>query len=363
MAGLTLDQLREVFNANRSRFRKGMIETQSQKDYPITRISMANAKSEAASHTLEWTLRRKAATGSISAVNPYENVEGVRDEYDCSLSVKPKHWISHKERVFSALATIFAKNSPEQLWKDFQSKQSSAEENWWRHWESQIYGVPNTADSKDAYLGWLYWLPRSMTSGGVFTEQIKPARNGVYVRLGDGTIVSTVAGQDRASAANARLRGLVFTHRNKVDEVMLNSIEDAVIESGYKYIAGLEGDRPGSEAMDIFWCEQWDRDYSRILNKRNSTTRRDLFDSSAKSIAGASTVPCEVLNNHFLSPIFGIRHSNMHLVKFDGNWGRDIETWDGSDKMGKFKGWSAQGRALEPSTCGFLGHGSFSTGT
>lgn len=361
--GITLDQLREVFNANRSRYLASYQETQSQKDYPITRRTMMTAKTEDASHTTEWTIRRKAATGSVQAVNAYEDVEGVRDEYDCSLSIKPSHFVTHKERVFSALATIFSKNSKDQLWQDFKMKQSSAEENWWKHWEYKVWNVPTSVTAKDAYLGWLYWLPRSMTSGGVFVEQLRPARNGVYVRLADGSLTSTVAGQDRASAANAKLRGLCFTHRSKFDENLLNSLEDAVIESKVKYIPTLEGETSDQTDVEIFWDEYFDRDYNRALNKRSAPDRRDWFGGGAKTLANCNTVPCEALNGHALRPIFGIRHSNMHLIKYDGNWGREMEKYDGIDVLSKFKGWSAQGRAMEPSTCGFLGHGSFTTGT
>lgn len=363
MAGMTFEQLREVVNANRSRFEESFQETQPRKDYPITRLAMQHAKSEDLQHTIEWTIRRKAASGSIQSIRAYEDAEGVRDEYDVVAQIKPTAFLSHKEMVFSIRATLAMKNAKTKLWDDYKMKRSSAEENWHEHWETAIFSNAATSNLAESFAGWLYWLPRSMTSGGVYTAQPTPARNGVYTVLGDGSVTSTAGGIDRSAAANSRLRGLVGTHNSKLDVNLLNAIQNAVIDSGFKYIPTLEGTKPAMSPLTIVWDESFDREYGRLLNNHNGPKSGDFFNVGAKRIDGAETVAAEVLNNHAIRPIFGIRHSNLHLIKFKQDWNREIDKEDGIDRLNKFRSWSAQTRALEASTAGFLIHGSFATGT
>jgi hypothetical protein len=276
--GLDLQLMREVINACRTKFKKNFKETQRIRSFKLQKLLLSRAVDESPEHGFEWTLRIKAAQGSTQMLDAFEQVTYQRDTYDTSLKVTPRTMTTHLNMVFDRLAEQINKKASNQLWKDYNMKASAAEESRAEAWESKLLNAPQTEAGKDAFLGLLYWYRRSMTSGGVYTEQTTPARNGVYYVNGAGSVVGTMATADLTLAAMGRLRTLVATHRGIMDDNCLTTLRDCVLDAGFEYLDDLMGEKTTMDLV-ILWDDVFDRAYDDLCKALGGPRKRDYFET------------------------------------------------------------------------------------
>lgn len=360
--GLELQAMRDVVNACRTRFKKGFKETQEMRAFVLRKVILDGATDAGREHGFEWALRIASAQGSTGKLQPYQQVEYGRGDYDVSMKVTPATVVTHKHMWFDRLAQLINTGSDEQIWKAYEMKASANEEEAAKMWETLLRDPPAVDGSSNETLGLLYWYRRSMTSGGVFTEQLTPARNGVYYRDLAGTVSAAMANVTISAAAYGRLRTLVATHRGVMNDTLLVTLQNCIRDAGFQYLDKLKGDKT---AMDILllWDDTFDRDYANLLKALGSPLKRDYFPTGDTTIESIPTMAVPSFNNHFLRPIFGINRSELKYRKERGNWEVQGEQKIGHNGVAYPVDSSGQLWAENPAAHGFLCHGSFTTGT
>lgn len=362
-AGLDTNLMHEVLNACRTKFKKDFKETQRLRSFKLQKLLLGRAVSETPEHGFEWTLRIKAAQGSTAMLDSFEQVTYVRDTYTASLKVSPRTVVTHTNMTFDRLAELINKKASAQLWKDYNAKASAAAESAAEMWESKLLSPPQSVSDKDGILGLLYWYRRSMTSGGVFTEQLTPARNGVYYRNGAGTVSAEMANiPDVSAAAYAKLRTLVGTHRGVMDQVMLKTLRDLVLDAGFEYLDELMGEKTTQDLV-ILWDDAFQRDYDDLCKALGAPLKRDFFATGDTTVKGVPTMAVPSFNNHFLRPVFGVNLAELKFRKEAGNWEVEGRQQLTHNSWGFPRDSRGQMWAENPSAHGFLCHGSFTTGT
>ncbi len=364
MAGLPAWSMTDVVAAARSKFYKNWSETQLQRAYRIYRDVMKFAQEEENNHKYEWTIRTKSATGASGFYNSFQSVSGVRDTYTASLNVQPRTVMTHKNMVFDILQLNKNKGQEGKLWDIMKNALSAAEEDKAETFEYLFSVAPYNVSDDDGWLGWMYWFARSQTSGGTFTEQLDPARNGVYRTLRNSTTpTATLAGQDTSTADNARLRTLVCTHRGTIDDTTLKSLDRCVRDAEFEMLDNLQGDKPSGQYM-IYWKDDFDSQYNDLLSAAGGPKTRDWRNSGQKFVSGVPTRAVPSWQNlsgvNFPAPIIGINHSNLHFVKARGEWEMDLEKDTDSPTAKMYpRIHTGQFKCKDPRTAGFLCHGSW----
>lgn len=360
--GLNPLVMNEIINAARTKFKQGFKETQRIRAYKLQKMILSMAEDETPEWAYEWTLRVKSAQGSTQMIDPYEEPTYQRDVYDTSCKVIPATVMTHLNMWIDNIAELINKKAWNKLWKAYEMRMSAAEEEKAELWESKLLNPPYTDGGKDGILGLLYIFRRSMTSGGVFTAQTTPARNGVYYVDGSGAIQSTMYTRDTSLAAFSRLRTLVATHNGTVDELFLTTMRDCVLDAGFEYIDELEGDKTTMDLV-ICWEDQKERAYDDLCKALGAPRKRDFFEVGDTTLKGVPTVAIPSFNNHFLSPVFGINRNEVKFRKEQGAWEQQAHR-QATILSDVFPEWSrGQMWAENPTSAGFLVHGSFTTGT
>lgn len=360
--GISLQDMQEVVEACRTKFKESFVETQDIRKYTIQRLMIENAADETPEHGWEWTIRVKAAQGSVERTQPYQDRNYVRHEYTKKLKVEPASIGTHGNMQFTKLAEVINEGGAEKLWSDYKAKASAAEETKAQTLESLFLNAPTVEGNDNEWLGLLYWYRRSMTAGGVFVEQLKPARNGIYYVDGSGTPRSTMATQDASTLALMRLRTLCATHRGSFNDTLINTLEDCVLDAGFEYLDELKGDKT-TLRMVIMWDDDFERAYTRYLTKLGAPLSNDARPRRQSMLSGVRTMPAPYLNNHFLRPIFGINLNQTKLRKRKNGW--DVEYMEQLNHNTHAFPRECTGQiwAEDPSSHGFLVHGEFETGT
>ena len=361
--GIDPQTMNEVVNAARSKFKQNFKETQGIRSFTLRNQFLKNAIWETPEHAFEWTLRIKSAQGSTQVVDAFEELNYGRDTYDVQMKVKPRTMASHTQMVFDSLVGAINKGAVNKIYKEYAMKGSACEEECAQTFESKILNAPYSVNAKDGFLGLLYWYRRSMTSGGVFTEQLTPARNGVYYRDGSGALASDMATiSDTSAAAYGRARTLVATHRGVMNDSLATTIRDSVLDAGFEYHDDLMGEKTSVDLM-IFWDDVFHRQYSDLVKALGGARRNDYFDVGDNTIKGVKVMPVPYMNGHFLRPIFGVNLSELKMRKeqglFDVQYSRDLTHRARAYPIE----YSWQIWAENPQAHGFLVHGSFATGT
>ena len=361
--GIDIQQMREVVNACRTKFKQGFRETQRIRAYKLQKLFLSRAESESPEHGFEWTLRVKAAQGSTQMLDAFEQVTYVRDNYDVSCKVTPRTVTTHKNMLFDRLAENINKKAVNKIWSDYKMKASAAEESRAEMWESKFLGPPQTVSHKDGILGLLYWFRRSMTSGGVFTSQPTPARNGVYYVNGAGSVSGEMANiSDISAAAYSRLRTLVATHGGTMNDALLRTLRDLVKDAGVEYLPELMGEKVSQDFV-ILWDDSFDRDYDDICKSLGAPRKRDFFETGETSVKGAPTMAVPSLNSHFLRPIFLVNLAELKFRKEQGAWEVQGEQQHTHNSWAYPVDSTGQMWAENPTYAGGLIHGTFTTGT
>lgn len=360
--GIDLQAAHDAVNACRTLFKKGFKETQEIRSYVLQKFILSRAEEVSAEHGFEWALRISSAQGSTGKLQPYQQVEYQRGDYDVSLKVTPATVVTHKNMWFDRLLNLVNKGAVNQIWKVYNMKASAAEEERAKMWESLLLNPPAVDGASNETLGLLYHFPRSMTSAGVFTEQLTPARNGVYYRDLAGTVSSLVYTKDRALAALARLRTLVCTHRGVMDDSLMSSLKDLVRELGVEYLDQLKGDKSTFDTC-FLWDEVWQSQYEDFVKALGAPLKRDYYPTGDMSLRDVKTVAVPSFNNHFLRPIFLLNLAELKYRKERGNWEVQGEQQVGHNGMAYPVDSCGQLWAENPSVAGGLCHGTFTTGT
>lgn len=358
--GLNVQLMREVFAAGRTKFKKGFRETQSIRSFALQREFMRRAEKETPEHGFEWTTRVKAAQGSTQKVHAFEKLNYVRDTYDVSMKVTPAAVATHKNMMFSDLAKRINTGMTEKLWSDYKMKSSAAEETKATMWEGMLL-APGADGVDNEWLGLLYWLRRSMTSGGVFTAQPTPARNGVYFVDDNGALSYNMAGRDLRNAAFSRLRPLCATHTGTLGPVELETISVALQELNVDYLAELQGDKSTTD-LAMYWDDLFHRQYEAILTALGGPRMRDYWDTGATKARGATIVQTPSLNSHFLRPIMIVNMADLKVRQEKGGWDVEYTEQLNHDSYAFPRVSRGQMWCEDPATAGCLIHGSHATG-
>lgn len=359
--GLNITLMREVFAAARTKFQKGFKETQNIRSYALQKNILSRAVTESPEHGFEWTIRVKAAQGSTQRLNPFQQVEYVRDTYDVSLKATPATRAHHLNMQFDNLAKRINNGAMDKLWSDYKMKASAAEESLAEMWESELL-QPGTDGGDNEIRGLLYIFRRSMTSGGVFVQQIVPARNGVYYVDNAGTVSAEMWGKTISNAAYSRLRTLVATHGGTLGPVELESLRRGVKVLGYEYLDDLKGDKSTTDPM-LYWDEDFDDQYDQIVTALGGPRQRDYFDSGETTVRSIKTVRVPSFNNHFLRPIFVLNHAEVKFRKESGGWRVEGEQQLTHNAFAFPEDSTGQLWAENPTVAGLFMHGEFTTGT
>lgn len=360
--GLDPRVISEVVNAARTKFKQGFKETQRIRSYKLQKMVFSSSETDTPEHAYEWTVRIKSAQGSTQMIDPYEQPSFNRDTYDTSLKATPCTVMTNLNLWVDNIVELINKGAFEKLWSAYNMRASACAEETAEMWESKLLNPPQTDGGKDGILGMLYQFRRSMTSGGVFTPQTTPARNGVYYRDGNGTVTSTMYGKDSSLAQFARLRTLVATHGGVMDELFLTTMRDCVLDAGFEYLDELKGDKTNMDLV-ILWDDAFERGYDDLCKALGSPRKRDFFEVGDTTLKGVPTVAVPSFNGHFLRPVIGWNRNELKFRKERGAWEQPAE-WQATVLSYVFPEWSrGQMWAENPSTAGFLVHGSFTTGT
>lgn len=363
MPGLTIEEMNEIVEASRSDFKKGFRETQLLKDYALKRYMESIAQTINKTHELEWAIRRTGITGSVEWLNEFEGRNYVRAEYDTSMRIRPVRVSTHGNMIFDKHAMDLNEDSPNRIWNEYQMKASAAEEEAAEIFENAFLNAPPTPEgSKNGLLGLLAWFARSMTSGGVFVPQPRPQRNGVYRRYSSTGVSAVVGNLDASLAENSRLRSMVATHNGVMDANLLETIDDALRDSGRTYLSQLKGDTEQG-ALKLLMDDQFYRQYDRMLSDAGAPKTRDWYASGPVTVSGVSVMPVPNWDGHFLRPIIGIRPNILHPVMLKGMQKVAGKEQINHSVMAYPEDSTLQVMCKDPSAAGFLIHGEFTTGT
>lgn len=365
MAGMQIDNAPDAVKRMRSRFEKSFRETQGRRAHNIFRYVMRHAKDVTRNHKYEFSVRTAAAPGTVQFIGAYDTVSYKLQEYVTQGSVKPVSLTTHTNMIFDKIVeAVTDGDAANRLWRDYETKRSAGEETKRDQMESIFIEAPQSLTGNNAFMGLLTWFARSMTAGGAFVEQLTPAKNGVYRRLGDGTIVSAVGQIDAALARNERMRSWVATHGGRMDKALLDTIHQMIYSMGYEYAEEYEGIKPNTSRLGILWSDIFNAQYMRYMDDIGAPRTSDFMTSGGKMVQGVKPIGCSYLDGHVINPIFLIFPEQVKLHKAEGYWGKPIyDNTISPLQWGEFQLHIGQMLAEDPGTAGGLIHGKFNTGT
>jgi hypothetical protein len=365
MAGIPIDQAPDAVKRMRSRFEKGFRETQGRRAHNIYRYIDKHAKTVTRNHKYEFTVRTAAAPGTVGFLQAYDTIAYQLQEYVTQGFIKPVNLKTHTNMLFDMLVDAVTDGDPaNRLWRDYETKRSAGEETKRDQFESIFIEAPQSLTGSNAFMGLLTWFARSMTPGGAFVEQLTPAKNGVYRRLGDGTIVSSVANVDAALARNERMRSWVATFDGKMGKVLLDTMHEMIYKMGYEYAEEYEGIKPNTSRLGVLWSDILHSQYMRYMDDIGAPRSTDFMSSGGKTVQGVRPIGCSYLDGHNINPIFLIFPDQVRLHKLEGYWGKPIyDKTIGPLQWGEFQVSIGQMVAEDPGTAGGLIHSRFTTGT
>lgn len=364
-AGLSYQAIFEVVSGARTKYYKEYTQTvdPNTREYRLQRLFMDRAGNETPEHAFEWQARAGTAGGSTGTSRAFQQLEYIRTEPAVALKVKPCGEVSHKNVVIDDIAKIINEGSEEQIYNAVTMHEDAALEDLASTWETKLREPPAEVGGEDGTLGLLYHARRSMTSGGVFVEQLAPARNGVYYVNPSGAVASDMYNISDISAARyARFRTLVATHRGVMGDTICRTIRDTIKELKFEFIPQLSGEKSGMDPM-ILWDDDFDNGYDDLCKALGVPRGRDYFDVGDTMVKGVPTVAIPSFKNHTLRPVFVVNMAEMKFRKLKGAWGKQFQQQLGHKAMAFPMEWHGQLWGKNPQRSIALIHGSFTTGT
>lgn len=363
--GAPINTLPEISRLIQLRYKMGHVASQPTRQFALRKFMHDNAVEEAPRNEKAWKFLRKTAEGSVQDLQPYGDTTGRYEEYDGEFRIGFIEYTTHNNLVLNETALARNQNDPGKIVDDYDIKNDANALEAAKDQEAMYLQAPAafTSGGKANWNGLLGIFARSMTSGGVYTEQPIPARNGVYRRLGNGSVSSLIQTADAAALPNSPARTIVGTH-NGAGPQLLEAIDEAVRISSITYLPELKGDRPPTGAMTILWGPEFHGWMRRIINDLGAAKRNNYFGGEDFSpVEGVKTIEVPSFEGHFLRPIFGVKPMNYRIIKHRGLWDKERKLPFGFNSMRFPRQWNGQAMAIDPSQAGFLIHGSFSTGT
>lgn len=361
MAGLTWALLGDAVRSTRKEMETGWVETQELQDYVLYNWWLRKmGKSVNSSHEYEWSLRRAMAEGSAVGYNPFDPVNASRDTYDIQLSVIPKTIITHLKMLFDIHALQLEKGTLDKnkLWSMTKMAETANNEAKAKYMEVLLRDAPRNTTDRDAILGLGYWGARSQTSGGVFVEQLTPARNGVYRTLADGTVTATVANQDTSLAANSRLRHPLATHRGSMNKLTIDTLHAMTKEMEVSYLAELMGEKSEGDLYHLM-DQDFAWEYQRLMADRGNPSAEDYYPEAGKRISTVPVVPVPSFRGLAIRPIYTLRPRELAPHKFSNMWDKEYEFQVNPFVRMYPKSYTFQVRARDLSMAIGVTHGSF----
>lgn len=357
MSLANLEAMDRIVKAVRKNEKDGFIEVQNLRKYVIFALMMGWAQSlPAANHTYEWTLRAPSQGGTVQAHQPYGPLAFAKSPPGMKMRVHPRTKVSHLNQDYDTLSMLTS--GADVIYNKVKMDSSHAEEDLAATWERAFIDAPYDVTGEDAWLGLLYWLGYSQTSGGAYVAQDTPARVGVYTTLGDGTITSTVGELDRSATSAAAARTVLFTWDGVVNEDFLEKVRLAGREVGISYLSELKGEKPGGANLTILMDDNKELAYSNLLNRLGNPRENDYFMVGDTRIATMKVVGVPSMQRLTRNNVIGIDPKVMYLAKVPNQWGLEASNtifW----RRQYAKAWSGQIRNDQPGVCGFHGHSSF----
>lgn len=331
-AGLALRQMNDLRQAMLPKVVKGFKDSQKLVRYSGQRTLLKGKVGIElpVDATLGWRLRNKAGSGPVPNA-PFKSTPAIYDEYLISASVGMVQHVD-KTFVYDSVQLRANKASPERILDILRSTRSAQKEaiaNWL---EAQLMtSKPQNASDTENYIGLPIWFRRSIDSSGNLVVDNVGGFNGTYVKWGDGTTTSILAGVDSALVGNERFRNYCATHTGQMGESLAEQIKRAQDECGWEPLDDLEGDFKATDSFKLIMDPEFNQEYQNICAKSAESRGTDLFPSRKYSVNGAAIVSCPQLRQDTARPIYGINTMEVVFKYVNGMW----DNFAATDSKGK----------------------------
>lgn len=354
----TINQMYKDTYAQRSKFIEGFITKQKHLNYPAYRNFVGRGKKATTTEIeTEWLIHAySAGAGSIQGYPAYGRIEHRRvTPQMIKLAIKSTTFVSHTNCIRDTLHEKLynRKGSAGHIFRLKDADEEAAIKTFWEEMDRACLDVPSTPGGTEGLTslnGSLYWGALSMDSSGNAIAKPVPARDGIYQRMGDGTITSLVAGADRALLPNAPIRPVVCTRNpGRIDGEDCERLGTCFALTNYRYIDGLKG-RTGAPPTHTAYVNFQDgQDFRNLLNQMSGDRTDDYYNTgTVNRIDRRAIMDSQNLPRQDIRLIQVVNHNALQLWTDSECWGLDMPWEETPTVVTNDRYYNGQMRADDP---------------
>lgn len=317
-SGIGFQALADLLTATLPRVNRRWQDTQGRTSYPFINAFNIGSGQPLASEIANDFVRLATDPNTVR-MGYYGQASSRGQTYAAKLSTLPAR-IQNRGLFFDSSEKIFNRSDAE-IFDHIEMKTSGVMESLSTEIDDQIGLEPASQADQDheagRCLGPLVQLP--VPAASVAADYLGGFNGTTLTRL-DGTTTTTIAGQDRSLAKNARLASFQISYTGEIDDVFRQSIIRAINKTKFEPIAGLAGDKPGSTRPDSIFMpsRQYDDAVMWVNRGPDDNNGKLIRYENLMPIYGMRPMRAPSWDQFAHAPICAVRMSKWKIEK--GRW-------------------------------------------
>lgn len=316
MPGVTISSLGDLLNSTLPDLPKTFSDTLRQTDYPLTRLFFTQFKrSKSGGKWYEKRIRVSAKT-TFQFVNLYEPTGSMHEDL---MAVQRTDWAHWQEKMSFDDREIDMNSGAARIIELMEEQRSGSYEAIFNGIEDNLTLAPLTAGDTKSLAGLPYWFPTLELN----TFDPEGGFNGKTVYYRDGTSSTTIAGIDRSTSANARVKSFVGTYSGYADAAFFQLLRRAITRTNFGTLMQLEGEKPAdstSGGMYILASHDMNDQIVERINKGPDDQQGDVERFDQAKFNGIKFVRVPTIANLAYNPVWGVKKSKTFGIVLKDNW-------------------------------------------
>lgn len=316
MPGVSIASLGDLLNSTLPDLPKTFSDTLRQTDYPLTRLFFTQFKrSKSGGKYYEKRIRVSTKT-TFQFVNLYEPTAALHEDL---MAVQRTDWAHWQEKMAYDDREIDMNSGAARIIELMEEQRSGSYEAIYNGIEDGLTLAPqNSTDTKNI-AGLPYWFPTLELN----TVDPVGGFNGKTVYFRDGTSSTTIAGIDRSTATNGRVKTFAGTYSGYADEAFFNLLRRAITRTNFGTLMQLEGEKPAdstSGGMYILASHDMNDQIVARINRGPDDQMGDVERFDQAKFNGIKFVRVPTIGDLAYNPIWGVKKSKTFGIVLKDNW-------------------------------------------
>lgn len=317
-SGISFQALSDLLTATLPRVNRRWQDTQGRTSYPFINAFNIGSGSPIASEVV-YDYVRLAVDPNTVRMGYYGQASSRGQTYAARMQTLPAR-LQNRGLFFDASEKVFNRSEAE-IFDHIEMKHSGVMESLTTEIDDQIGLEPASQADQDheagRTLGPLVWLP--VPAVGATADYIGGFNGTTLTRL-DGSTTTTIAGQDRSLAKNARLASFQISYTGEIDDVFRLGCIRAINKTKFEPIDGLKGEKPGGTRPNVLFMpsRQYDDAVMYVNRGPDDNQGKIIRYESVMPVMGMKPMRAPSWDSFAHAPIVGVRMSKWKIEK--GRW-------------------------------------------